>query len=97
MEYHLVRASNQHHHQDFRLLAELQCRFKGNLDELSLTICSGTDMVNINYTHIVGPTAEIAKVYLSCYPILSLTQCGFYLADKHKDMATRSSVDYEQQ
>ncbi|XP_027200087.2 no receptor potential A [Dermatophagoides pteronyssinus] len=48
---------------DIRLLAELQNRYKHNLEEISLTICSGTDMVNINYTHIVGPNPEIAKIW----------------------------------
>lgn len=49
---------------DVRLLAELQNRINGNgnLEELSLTICSGTDMVNINYMHIVARSAEIATV-----------------------------------
>ncbi|XP_017490705.1 PREDICTED: 1-phosphatidylinositol 4,5-bisphosphate phosphodiesterase-like, partial [Rhagoletis zephyria] len=35
----------------------------GNLEELSLTICSGTDMVNINYMHIVARSAEIATTW----------------------------------
>lgn len=48
---------------DPRLLAELQNRAKGNLEDLSLTICSGTDMVNINYTHVVCPDAETAKTW----------------------------------
>ena len=44
-------------------MAELQNRItgNGNLEELSLTICSGTDMININYMHIVAKTPEIAK------------------------------------
>ncbi|XP_015785059.1 1-phosphatidylinositol 4,5-bisphosphate phosphodiesterase [Tetranychus urticae] len=32
-----------------------------NLDQVSLTICSGTDMVNINYTHVVTPDPETAS------------------------------------
>lgn len=35
-----------------------------NLDEKSLTICSGTDYININYQHIVCPDAATAKVIL---------------------------------
>ncbi|KPM06056.1 1-phosphatidylinositol 4,5-bisphosphate phosphodiesterase-like protein 1 [Sarcoptes scabiei] len=46
---------------DARLFSELQSRFKNNLEELSLTICSGTDMVNINYTHIVCSSTDLAK------------------------------------
>lgn len=33
-----------------------------NLDEKSLTICSGTDYINVNYQHIVCPDAATAKV-----------------------------------
>jgi phosphatidylinositol phospholipase C beta len=47
---------------DPRLLYELQSRAKGNLEDVSLTICSGYDMVNINYTHVVCPNEETAKV-----------------------------------
>ena len=48
---------------DVRLLAELQNRASafGNLEELSLTICSGSDMVNINYLHMVARDPEIAR------------------------------------
>ena len=49
--------------QDLRLLFELQSRVSGNLEECSLTICSGYDMVNINYTHIVCPDPQTAKVW----------------------------------
>ncbi|UXI17042.1 hypothetical protein NH340_JMT02985 [Sarcoptes scabiei] len=48
---------------DARLFSELQSRFKNNLEELSLTICSGTDMVNINYTHIVCSSTDLAKIW----------------------------------
>ncbi|GIY02402.1 1-phosphatidylinositol 4,5-bisphosphate phosphodiesterase [Caerostris darwini] len=40
---------------DSRLMTEVTNRCKSNLDDVSLTICSGTDMVNINYTHVVCP------------------------------------------
>ncbi|XP_053214000.1 1-phosphatidylinositol 4,5-bisphosphate phosphodiesterase-like [Panonychus citri] len=36
-----------------------------NLDQVSLTICSGTDMVNINYTHVVTPDPETASTWKS--------------------------------
>ncbi|GFY56569.1 hypothetical protein TNIN_156941 [Trichonephila inaurata madagascariensis] len=43
-------------------MTELMSRNKYNLDDVSLTICSGTDMVNINYTHVVCPDPETAQV-----------------------------------
>jgi hypothetical protein len=33
-----------------------------NVEERSLTICSGTDYININYQHVVCPDVETAKV-----------------------------------
>lgn len=50
---------------DTRLLSDLITRQKGGgaLDEVSLTICSGTDMVNINYTHVVCPDIETAETW----------------------------------
>lgn len=48
---------------DVRLLAELSSKNRYGLDEVSLTICSGTDMVNINYTHVVCPDPETAKIW----------------------------------
>ncbi|GFS91513.1 1-phosphatidylinositol 4,5-bisphosphate phosphodiesterase [Trichonephila clavipes] len=47
---------------DAKLLTELQAKAKNNnLEDVSLTICSGSDMVNINYTHVVCPDVETAK------------------------------------
>ncbi|RWS12527.1 phospholipase C-like protein, partial [Dinothrombium tinctorium] len=50
---------------DPRLLYELQTRVKQgfNLEDVSLTVCSGTDMVNINYTHVVCPDPETARLW----------------------------------
>lgn len=50
---------------DPRLQSDLQARLKPglSLEDVSLTICSGTDMVNINYTHVVCPDAETAKIW----------------------------------
>lgn len=50
--------------QDLRLLQELQQRLSPgtSLEDSSLTICSGYDMVNINYTHVVCPDPQTAKV-----------------------------------
>lgn len=41
-----------------------------NLDEKSLTICSGTDYINVNYQHIICPDAATAKVSSSLYGFL---------------------------
>lgn len=49
---------------DRKLLNVLQNKHGTDLDEKSLTICSGTDYININYQHIVCPNAETAKVSL---------------------------------
>ncbi|XP_021925998.1 1-phosphatidylinositol 4,5-bisphosphate phosphodiesterase isoform X2 [Zootermopsis nevadensis] len=35
-----------------------------NVEERSLTICSGTDYININYQHVVCPDVETAKAWL---------------------------------
>ncbi|XP_076353966.1 1-phosphatidylinositol 4,5-bisphosphate phosphodiesterase-like [Tachypleus tridentatus] len=48
---------------DQRLYSELQSGRKENLENISLTICSGIDMVNINYTHVVCPDAETAQIW----------------------------------
>lgn len=52
---------------DKKLLSLLQGKHGNNLDEKSLTICSGTDYININYQHIVCPDAETAKVNITTY------------------------------
>ncbi|GFU32301.1 1-phosphatidylinositol 4,5-bisphosphate phosphodiesterase beta-4 [Nephila pilipes] len=50
---------------DSRFMTELMSRNKYNLDDVSLTICSGTDMVNINYTHVVCPDPDTAQLWQS--------------------------------
>lgn len=47
-----------------KLADKLFNRHGENLDEKSLTICSGTDYININYQHIVCTDAATAKVSL---------------------------------
>lgn len=42
----------------------LESRHGPDVEEKSLTICSGTDYININYQHIVCPNVETAKVWL---------------------------------
>ncbi|XP_035703869.1 1-phosphatidylinositol 4,5-bisphosphate phosphodiesterase isoform X2 [Folsomia candida] len=49
---------------DQRLLSQLQAKHGDLLEEKSLTVCSGTDLVNIIYTHFVYPDAETAKTWL---------------------------------
>ncbi|KAJ6636087.1 1-phosphatidylinositol 4,5-bisphosphate phosphodiesterase [Pseudolycoriella hygida] len=46
---------------DQKLTDKLMNRHSEGLDEKSLTICSGTDYININYQHIVCPDAATAK------------------------------------
>ncbi len=48
--------------QDPRLQGQLQAKHGDNLEEKSLTVCSGTDLVNINYLHLVFPDAKSARV-----------------------------------
>ncbi|UYV83892.1 PLCB4 [Cordylochernes scorpioides] len=48
---------------DPRLMQELSGRCKHNLEDSSLTICSGTDVVNLNYTHVVFPDRQTAQFW----------------------------------
>lgn len=50
-----------------KLCDKLLNRHGEQLEDKSLTICSGQDYININYQHIVCPDAATAKVsiYLS--------------------------------
>lgn len=48
---------------DSRLLAQLVNKNGENVEEKSLTICSGTDYININYQHVVCPDAATAKAW----------------------------------
>lgn len=47
---------------DMKLQTQLAIKHGENLEEKSLTICSGTDYINVNYQHIVCPDAATAKV-----------------------------------
>lgn len=49
---------------DVKLYNNLFKKHGNDLEEKSLTICSGTDYININYQHIVCPSPEIAKDWL---------------------------------
>ena len=48
-----------------KLTEKLQAKHGTDLEEKSLTICSGTDYININYQHVVCPNSETAKVTTS--------------------------------
>lgn len=48
--------------QDIRQQQQLINKHGDALEEKSLTICSNTDYININYQHIICPDAATAKV-----------------------------------
>ncbi|XP_043243202.1 1-phosphatidylinositol 4,5-bisphosphate phosphodiesterase-like isoform X2 [Amphibalanus amphitrite] len=48
---------------DPKLLNQLQARHGADLEAKSLSICSGTDMVNINLQHVILPDVETAKIW----------------------------------
>ncbi|XP_035728404.1 1-phosphatidylinositol 4,5-bisphosphate phosphodiesterase-like isoform X1 [Vespa mandarinia] len=49
---------------DPKLYDKLVSKHGEQLDEKSLTICSGVDYTNINYQHVVCPDATTAKIWL---------------------------------
>uniref|UniRef100_A0A1Q3FK53 1-phosphatidylinositol 4,5-bisphosphate phosphodiesterase n=1 Tax=Culex tarsalis TaxID=7177 RepID=A0A1Q3FK53_CULTA len=49
---------------DTKLFNQLCNKHGENVEEKSLTICSGTDYININMQHVVCPDAATAKVWL---------------------------------
>ncbi|KAG7302356.1 hypothetical protein JYU34_013858, partial [Plutella xylostella] len=49
---------------DSKLTSNLLNKHGDNLEEKSLTICSGTDYININYQHVVCPDAATAKIWV---------------------------------
>lgn len=48
---------------DQKLLNQLVGKHGENVEAKSLTICSGTDYININYQHVVCPDPETAKTW----------------------------------
>ncbi|XP_050068306.1 1-phosphatidylinositol 4,5-bisphosphate phosphodiesterase isoform X2 [Anopheles maculipalpis] len=48
---------------DMKLYNQLCNKHGENVEEKSLTICSGTDYININYQHVVCPDAATAKLW----------------------------------
>ncbi|XP_049825323.1 1-phosphatidylinositol 4,5-bisphosphate phosphodiesterase isoform X2 [Aethina tumida] len=51
---------------DSKTLQTLTKIHGSELESRSLTICSGTDYININYQHIVCPDVETAKTWQKC-------------------------------
>uniref|UniRef100_A0A8D8X883 1-phosphatidylinositol 4,5-bisphosphate phosphodiesterase n=1 Tax=Cacopsylla melanoneura TaxID=428564 RepID=A0A8D8X883_9HEMI len=49
---------------DQKIMNQLVAKFGEKVEEQSLTICSGTDYVNINCQHVVCPDAATAKAWL---------------------------------
>uniref|UniRef100_A0ABD2X7B9 1-phosphatidylinositol 4,5-bisphosphate phosphodiesterase n=1 Tax=Trichogramma kaykai TaxID=54128 RepID=A0ABD2X7B9_9HYME len=49
---------------DLKLYDRLSAKHGEQLEDKSLTICSGVDYTNINYQHVVCPDAAIAKIWL---------------------------------
>uniref|UniRef100_A0A182YQM4 Phosphoinositide phospholipase C n=1 Tax=Anopheles stephensi TaxID=30069 RepID=A0A182YQM4_ANOST len=49
---------------DMKLYNQLCNKHGENVEEKSLTICSGTDYININYQHVVCPDAATAKIWV---------------------------------
>ncbi|XP_050297708.1 1-phosphatidylinositol 4,5-bisphosphate phosphodiesterase isoform X1 [Anthonomus grandis grandis] len=49
---------------DTKLYNNLVKKHGSDVEQKSLTICSGTDYININYQHIVCPSPEVAKDWL---------------------------------
>ena len=70
--------------QDSRLLTQLANKHGENLEEKSLTICSGTDYININYQHVVCPDAATAKVSLYKELLCALNRFSLLLTDMYK-------------
>lgn len=48
--------------QELKLVADLELRGKGGLETRTVTVCSGLDLVNINYNNFVAPDESTAEV-----------------------------------
>lgn len=48
--------------QDPRTYAEIEQRGNGNLEWRTVTICSGLDLVNVNYTPMIAADPDTARV-----------------------------------
>lgn len=55
--------------QDPKILAELQEKSEHSLDQRTVTICSGLDLVNITYTPMVSRDPETAKVNILLFSL----------------------------
>ena len=50
--------------QDPRLSAELEGRGTGTLEQRTVCVCSGLDLVNITYNNFVAPDEKTAKEWI---------------------------------
>lgn len=48
--------------QDAKISAELEMRGTGTLEQRTVTVCSGLDLVNITYNNFVATNSKIANV-----------------------------------
>ncbi len=55
--------------QDAKLADEAQMRGKGPVAARSFVVVSGTDLVNLKYTHFIAENNETAFVRLSASPL----------------------------
>ncbi len=67
---------------DMKLANQLFNRHGESLEDKSLTICSGTDYININYQHVICPSAEHAKVSEKKIFLFIFLTTAFYSAKK---------------
>ncbi|XP_048737341.1 1-phosphatidylinositol 4,5-bisphosphate phosphodiesterase beta-4-like isoform X2 [Ostrea edulis] len=51
---------------DPRTYAEIEQRGNGNLEWRTVTICSGLDLVNVNYTPMIAADPDTARVWFEC-------------------------------
>lgn len=49
---------------DLKLVADLESRGKGGLETRTVTVCSGLDLVNINYNNFVAPDETTAEAWI---------------------------------
>jgi len=51
--------------QDPKVVADLESRGKGSLESRTVTVCSGLDLVNIDYNNFVAADEATADVWTS--------------------------------
>ncbi|XP_049875012.1 1-phosphatidylinositol 4,5-bisphosphate phosphodiesterase isoform X2 [Pectinophora gossypiella] len=73
---------------DQKLYTNLLNKHGDTLEDKSLTICSGTDYININYQHVVCPDAATAKAWLTglrkiTHNVKASNACPYTCLKKH--------------